>query len=140
MTTLFDTSAVIALVDSKNDHHKWSYKEYNSRKMIGPIVISDIVYSEISAGMKDKNAVDLIISQFGFQRGSLDDSALYAAGQRYALYRKTKGTKTNVLPDFFIGAYASTQKIPLVTANPKDFRNFFSGLTIVHPKGEETVP
>ena len=140
MTAFFDTSAIIALANPAEINHGWSLNELTNRQKDGPVVISDIVYAEVSAGMPDQASVDAIVSRFGFDRSLADDAALFDAGQRYKLYRKNKGQKTNVLPDFLIGAAARSMGAPLVTANPKDFRSFFSGLTIVHPGGQETVP
>lgn len=139
MTAFFDTSAIVALANPTEVAHAWSLGEFTTRQAEGPIVISDIVYAEMSAGMNDKNAVDELIARFGFERAATDNTALFDAGQRFKIYKKV-GPKTNVLPDFLIGAAARSMGVPLVTANPKDFRNFFSGLTIVHPGGEETVP
>lgn len=140
MTAFFDTSAVIALATPAETNHGWALGEFTTRQAAGPIVVSDIVYAEVSAGMSSRADVDEIIRRFGLERTRLDDAALFDAGQRFKLYRKTKGQKTNVLPDFFIGAAARLLGVPLVTANPKDFRGFFSGLIIVHPGGQELVP
>lgn len=140
MTTFFDTSAVIALSNPNEIHHNWSVDEFTGRQAEGPVVISDIVYAEVSAGMPSQAAVDTVVQQFGFQRSSPNDAALFDAGQRYRQYRQNGGPKTNILADFFIGADARALGASLVTANPKDFRGFFSGLTIVHPNGEEVVP
>jgi predicted nucleic acid-binding protein len=141
MTAFFDTSAVIALANPQEPNHEWSLAEFTTRQVEGPIVINDIVYAEVSVGMADQAAVDAIIQQFGFERAMRDDTALFNAAQRFHKYKKVDGgPKFNVLPDFFIGAIARSLDIPLVTANPKDFRHFFSGLRIVHPQGEEIVP
>ena len=141
MTAFFDTSAVIALTNPEEPNHAWSVAEFTARQAEGPVIINDIVYAEVSVGMADKAAVDAIIQQFGLERAMPDDAALFSAAQRFHKYKKTDGgPKLNVLPDFFIGAAARSLEVPLVTANPKDFRHFFSGLRIVHPQGEEVVP
>lgn len=141
MTAFFDTSAVIALANPLEPNHEWSFAEFTARQALGPIIINDVVYAEISVGMADQAAIDMLIQEFGIERASRDDSALFGAAKRFYKYKKSDGgPKLNVLPDFFIGAAARSLNIPLVTANPKDFRHFFSGLHIVHPSGEELVP
>ena len=141
MTAFFDTSAVMALADTAHMNHAWSLGEFVQRQVLGPIFISDIVYAEFSAGMASREAVDAVLQRFGFERTRRDDTALFDAGQRYYAYKKANnGPKMNVLPDFFIGATARSLNVPLVTANPKDFRSFFSGLVIVYPGGQEMVP
>jgi len=141
MTTFFDTSALIALLDPTEPNHAWSLAEFTNRKSAGPIVINDVVYAEMSAGMPSQDDVDAVVSRFGLQRAPSSDAALFMAGQRFKLYRSGRvRPKTNVLPDFFIGSAAHFLGVPLVTANPRDFRAFFTGLTIVHPKGVDVVP
>jgi predicted nucleic acid-binding protein len=140
MTAFFDTSALIALINTSEKNHNWSLAEFTAHQALGPVVISDIVYAEFSAGMSNQAAVDQVIAQFGLQRASRDDASLFDAGQCFKLYRRKNGPKTNVLPDFFIGAAAKSLGIPLVTANPKDFRKYFTGLKIIHPGGQEVVP
>lgn len=141
MTAFFDTSAVIALADQGQIHHDWSLEQFTAFQALGPIIISDVVYAEVSVSYASRPAVDAVVAQFGFQRALRDDDALFAAGKRFHLYKdKDKGPKLNVLPDFFIGAAARSLNVPLVTANPKDFRRFFSGLQLVHPAGTENVP
>jgi predicted nucleic acid-binding protein len=145
MTAFFDTSAVIALYDKDHEFHKWSDSVFQEHKKQGPIIICNVVYAELSIGLKSKNDVDEIVNRYGFQRSNPDDEALFEAGRRYIKYKKdSKAAKAiaargNVLPDFFIGAHAQRLKVPLVTANPTDFRSFFSGLKVVHPKGEFIV-
>jgi predicted nucleic acid-binding protein len=141
MTAFFDTSALIALANPAEEHHNWSRQELENRQLGGPVVINDIVYAEISAGYDEQAQVDAIIEQFGFERAGFANEALFGAGQRFKKYKKQDGgPKHNVLPDFLIGAAARTLGVPLITANPKDFRHFFSGLEIVSPAGTEVVP
>jgi predicted nucleic acid-binding protein len=141
MTAFFDTSALIALANPEEPNHAWSRQEFEIRQQAGPVVINDIVYAEISAGYDAQNDVDLVLAKFGFERADCSDEALFNAGQRFKRYKHAGGgPKQNVLPDFFIGAAAQSLGIPLITANPRDFRKFFSGLEIVSPGGTEVVP
>ena len=43
----------------------------------------------------------------------------------YKDYLRRGGNKTNVLPDFLIGAIAEVAEAPLITANQKDFLGYF---------------
>jgi predicted nucleic acid-binding protein len=44
-----------------------------------------------------------------------------------------KGPKLGVLPDFLVGALAEVAKIPLMTANPGDFANYFPKMKVICP-------
>jgi predicted nucleic acid-binding protein len=43
------------------------------------------------------------------------------------------GVKSNVLPDFLIGAQAEAAQAPLLTVNSKDFMSYFAKLNLVCP-------
>src|SRR5258706_340212 len=123
MTTFVDTNVIVALLDGKHHHHAWSVKELNERKIEGPAIVSDIVYCEVSVGMKDMAELDEAIARLGLERISLTNAALFRAGRAFLRYRDlNKGPKLGVLPDFLVGAVAATHGAPLMTANPDDFR------------------
>jgi predicted nucleic acid-binding protein len=134
MITFLDTNIIIALLDPGDDYHRWSVEEFNKRKGEGPAIVCDIVYSELSVGMKDKAATDDAIKLLGLERIAHSDTALYRAGKAFKTYRDTnKGPKLGVLPDFLIGALAESAKIPLMTANPKDFVKYFPAMKMICP-------
>lgn len=132
MTTLFDTSALIAVLKPSDVHHQWSVEQLEARKAAGPILIIDIIYSELSVSMT-KTEIETAIVQLAVDRLPSDDEALFRAGKAFLLYKDRDGTKTNVLPDFLIGAAADAAGIPLVTTNPKDFVGYFPRVKVINP-------
>lgn len=133
MTTFLDTNIVIALLDDKHMHHRWSVEELVRRKADGPAIVSDIVYCEVSVGMKDKAEIDEAISRLGLERVRCRDEALVRAGVAFKQYRDVrKGPKTGVLPDFIIGSVAEVEGAPLMTINSKDFIGHFE-IKIISP-------
>jgi predicted nucleic acid-binding protein len=133
MTTLLDTNILICLANPAERHHTWSVTELHGCKARGPAIISDIVYSELSAGMATQADVDAVVAHFGLQRFRGTDEALFRAGHAFKEYKRRGGTKTNVLPDFLIGAIADVLGAPLMTANPKDFKIYFPSLHLIRP-------
>ncbi len=134
MSTFLDTNVVVALLDPKHQYHRWSVEELNKRKLEGPAIVCDIVYCELSVGMKSKSDTDEAIRLLGLERIRHSDAALYRAGEVFKIYKSAKkGPKLGVLPDFLIGALAEIEKVPLLTANPKDFVNYFPAMKIIHP-------
>lgn len=138
MTTFLDTSALLSAINHDEPHHAWSVAMIEQRRAEGPLVIADIVYSEISAGMRSKEETDAAIAEWALERLRGSDNALFKAGQAYKAYKsKKRGPgepyKTNVLPDFLIGALAEVEGIPLVTTNQADFIKYFPALQVIHP-------
>ena len=133
MTTFLDTCVLISLLNPQENFHRWSVEQFQNCKANGPAIISDIVYCEFSVGMASKAAVDEAVSQFGLDRLRANDAALFRAGLAYKLYKSRGGNKTNVLPDFLIGALADVAGAPLITTNPKDFTGYFPDLQVIKP-------
>ena len=134
MTTLFDTSTLLAVLNQTEPHHRWSTSQLQSCKARGPVVISDMIYCELSVGIATHVEMEKVIKYLAVDRLEGNDEVLFRAGKAYEQYKKKKGaSKTNVLPDFLIGAAAEVARIPLVTANPKDFVSYFPSLSVIKP-------
>jgi predicted nucleic acid-binding protein len=133
MTTFLDTNILICLLNEAESNHRWSVEGLERCKQVGPAIISDIVYCEFSVGMATKEDVDAAVTRFALERYPMNDAALFRAGKAYKQYRSRNGTKTNVLPDFIIGAIAEVTGSPLMTANTKDFVKYFPNIVLISP-------
>lgn len=138
MTTFLDTSALLSAINDREVHHAWSVEQIEARRSEGPLIIADMVYSELAAGMASRADTDAAIAEWALERLRSGDDALFMAGQAYKAYRKKRRApneppKTNVLPDFLIGALAQVVGAPLVTTNQDDFLEYFPGLKIICP-------
>lgn len=138
MTTFLDTSALMAALNETEPHHDWSVAQIAARRGEGPLIITDMVYSEFSASMASREDTDAAVSHWALERLRGNDDALFMAGQAYKSYRRKKRgpgelPKNNVLPDFIIGAIANVEGYPLITTNEDDFSKYFPGLELIHP-------
>lgn len=60
-------------------------------------------------------------------------AALFLAGKVFTKYRKSGGSRTGVLPDFFIGAQAAVSQLTLLTRDIGRYRTYFPSLTLITP-------
>jgi predicted nucleic acid-binding protein len=126
MTTFVDTSVLFDLVAEESEHKPWSVEQMSAAKTAGPVYVSDIVYSEFSYGMADVGEVDQAISSLALARCGYTNAALFRAAKAFRQYREmTKGTKSNVLPDFLIGALAEVEGHPLLTRDASRIKTYF---------------
>jgi predicted nucleic acid-binding protein len=63
----------------------------------------------------------------------------FLAGKVFQRYRAQGGSRAGVLPDFFIGAHAAVAQLPLLTRDPRRYRTYFSGITLIAPDETELV-
>ena len=60
-------------------------------------------------------------------------AALFLAGKAFQNYRSRGGTRTGVLPDFFIGAHAVAEKLSLLTRDVRGYRSYFPTIALITP-------
>lgn len=59
--------------------------------------------------------------------------ALFPGGEAFLNYRKRQGSKTNVLPDFFIGAHAAVRDLAILTRDVGRYRPDFPSVRLLKP-------
>ena len=77
--------------------------------------------------------LDAMIIIAGFSIVAIPREALFLAGKVFLDYRRSGGTKTGVLPDFFIGAHAAVAHASLLTRDVARYRTYFPGVKIHSP-------
>lgn len=133
MTTLVDTNVLLDIVTDDTNWAQWSVHQLEAASLRGPLLINDVIYSELSIGYQSIEALDELVLQMGLQLERVPTSALFLAGKAFFAYRKLAGTKAGVLPDFFIGAHAAVYDIPLLTRDVKRYRQYFPGVSLISP-------
>ena len=132
MTTFIDTSVIFSV---KNSHERFSsWSEAALERADPPLVISDIVFSELSAVAASIDEVILLIDDMNLEQVRPSRQALFIAGQAFLKYKKaSESSKLRKLPDLLIGAHSLAEDCPLITTNPRDIRSYFPKLQIICP-------
>jgi predicted nucleic acid-binding protein len=133
MTTFIDTNVIIYLLDATSPFHDWAKAAAAKRRTEGPLIISDIVYSEASVTLASLEDTDEAFASLAVERLRFSTSALFRAGKAYAEYRRRGGLRPRMLADFLIGAQAETEGAPLMTVNSRDFGSLFPSVVLMHP-------
>ena len=97
------------------------------------IAISDIVYAEVAPGFEEPADLDRALAALGLKTRTPPKQALFLAGHAFKRYRRQRGTKTGVLPDFFIGAHAAVEGASLLTRDPGRVRAYFPTVSLIAP-------
>ena len=105
----------------------------------GPLLINAVVYAEFFVGFVRVEDVDRVLDGVRFEMADIPPAALFLAGKVFQRYRAQGGTRTGVLPDFFIGAHAAVAQVPLLTRDPRRYRTYFAGLALIAPDGPKPI-
>jgi predicted nucleic acid-binding protein len=69
----------------------------------------------------------------GVQVLDLTRPAAQLAANAFRSYRQRGGTKTGVLPDFFVGAHAQAEGYQLLTRDAGRYKTYFPGIDLICP-------
>lgn len=132
--TLVDTNVLLDLVTDDPDWAEWSLATMEAAALDGPLCINDIVYAELSVRYERIEDLETMLEDSAIEIAPPPRAALFLAGKVFAQYRRSGGTRTGVLPDFFIGAHAAVSGIPLLTRGARRYRNYFPTLHLIAPE------
>jgi predicted nucleic acid-binding protein len=130
---LVDSNVLLDIMTRDPVWLEWSAETLDSWASKGPLLINEIVYAELA--VKSSSHAELE-KDLGILRVKLDratSEALYLAGKVFGRYRNAGGVRTNVLPDFFIGAHAQVANVPLLTRDMRRYRKYFPDLKLIAP-------
>jgi predicted nucleic acid-binding protein len=131
--TLVDTNVLLDLVTNDAKWADWSIRQLDAAALKGPLIIDDVVYAELSARFVAIETLDDILDEARITVAPIPRAALFLAGKAFQRYRAAGGTRTGVLPDFFIGAHASVAGVALLTRDAQRYRSYFPAINLVTP-------
>lgn len=131
--TLVDTNVLLDLVTADPHWADWSIAALEVASLRGPLYINPVIYTELSIRYERIELLEEFVSGAGLDMLELPRSALFLAGKAFAQYRRAGGTRTGVLPYFFIGAHAAIAGLPLLTRDEGRYRTYFPKLELITP-------
>ncbi len=126
-----DSCVVIDILCPESNWHQWAIETVNLDKDIQRL-ISPVVFAEICAPMPSIHDALQLLDHLELSVSSPNYEALYLASKKQLEYRKRGGRKTSV-PDFFIGAQATVERVPLITRDVARFNSYFPSLEVIAP-------
>jgi predicted nucleic acid-binding protein len=128
-----DTNVLLDVVTDDPKWAQWSQHQLDAAALRDRLAINDVVYAELSINYPRIELLDAMIAAAHLVIASAPRAALFLAGKAYQRYRSAGGTRTGILPDFFIGAQASLAGAPLITRDARRYRTYFPRLTLIAP-------
>lgn len=130
---LVDTNVLIDLLEDDPSWAEWSVSQLRAQAQVHDLIINPVIYSELSPAFDSIEALNDAVENMRMTYQELPRSALFLAGRAFLLYRREGGTKTNALPDFFIGAHAAVTGSGILTRDARRYRHHFPRVALVTP-------
>lgn len=128
-----DANIIIDIINNDVVWGEWSLAKLQECSANHDLVINHIIYAELAASYATTKELDEVIDAFDLRVVNMPKEAAFLAGKAFAQYRKSGGTKTNVLSDFFIGAHAQVIGVPILTRDVRRYRSYFPDVPLVAP-------
>ncbi len=131
--TFVDTNVLLDVLTDDPVWARWSLGQLDAAALRGRVAINAVVYAELSVRFERIEDLDAVVAQAGLIVESIPRAALFLAGKAFQHYRAAGGARTAVLPDFFIGAHAAVDGVPLLTRDTRRYRTYFPSLALIAP-------
>lgn len=133
--TLVDTNVLLDLVTDDPIWADWSIAQLEAASLDGPLLINDVVYAELAVRYNRIELLEAFVDEAGLTIAPMPRAALFLAGKVFTQYRRSGGSRTGVLPDFFIDAHAAVSELPLLTRDVGRYRTYYPTLKLITPDG-----
>jgi predicted nucleic acid-binding protein len=133
LTTLVDTNVLLDVVTNDPVWADWSIRRLDGAAIKGPLAINDVVYAELSVRFAAIETLEAVLAEAAIRLVPMPREALFLAGKAFARYRAAGGPRTNVLPDFFIGAHVAVAGLTLLTRDAQRYRTYFPKIELITP-------
>ncbi len=131
--TLVDSNVLLDLVTDDPRWADWSIQQLDAASLRGDLVINDVIYAELSVRFATIETLEEVLDEARVSVAAIPRAAVFLAGKAFQRYRAAGGTRTGVLPDFFVGAHASVVGLALLTRDPQRYRSYFPAIDLMTP-------
>jgi predicted nucleic acid-binding protein len=131
---LVDTNVLLDIATRDPKWFDWSSTQLAPLINTRQAAINPVIYAELAPCYRNERDLNLyLLPPADFKRLALPYSAAFPAARAFAAYRLTGGTRTSLLPDFFVGAHAEAEGHTLLTRDPVRYRAYFPKVKLIAP-------
>ncbi|MCY3623204.1 MAG: type II toxin-antitoxin system VapC family toxin [Gammaproteobacteria bacterium] len=132
MIAAVDTSALLDVFLPDERYGRESQERLRAAYDAGAVVVSDVVYAELTAAFPDRATLDRALREINATTSPINTNIAFEAGVRWKRYREAGGPRTRIITDFLIGAHALAVADTLLTRDRGFFGTYFPELRSAH--------
>jgi predicted nucleic acid-binding protein len=132
-TVIVDSNVLLDIFTEDSRWLSWSSKALERIANDSRIVINPVIYGEVSIRFEMIEELDEALPPAIFEREDIPYEAAFLAGKAYLAYRRQAGTKSSLLPDFYVGAHAAIRGYRVLTRDVARYRTYFPKLVLIAP-------
>ena len=128
-----DTNVLVDVLSNEPQWADWSIHQLKMQSKIHVLSINPIIYAELSSAFTKIEDLENVVKTMQLKMIQMPRPALFLAAKAFHLYRKRGGVKHNVLGDFFIGAHAAVNQVPMLTRDTQRYQTYFPTVRLIAP-------
>ncbi len=132
-TVLVDSNVLLDVLTEDPVWYAWSLATLAAAADQSSLAINPLVYAEVSIGFERIEELEEALPPETFRRLPLPWPAAFLAGKCFLAYRRAGGKRRSPLPDFYIGAHAAIEAMPLLTRDASRYRTYLPRLELIAP-------
>jgi predicted nucleic acid-binding protein len=130
---LVDTNVLLDVLEDDPEWADWSQANLDAATATDTLAINPIIYSELSIAFARIEELEAVIAEASLNMQSIPREALFLAGKAFLSYRRARGIRRSVLPDFFVGAHAAVAHCPILTRDVARYHTYFPTVRLITP-------
>jgi predicted nucleic acid-binding protein len=130
---LVDTNVLLDVLEDDARWAGWSQGQLDAAGATDTLAISPIIYSELSMAFSRIEELEAVLADAALTVEQIPREALFLAGKVFLRYRRSRGTKRSVLPDFYIGAHAAVMQWPILTRDVSRYQTYYPTVPLITP-------
>jgi predicted nucleic acid-binding protein len=130
---LVDTNVLLDVLEEDSQWATWSQDRLEVAGATDTLAINPIIYSELSMAFARIEELEAVIEDATLTVEAIPREALFLAGKAFLRYRRSRGTKRSVLPDFYIGAHAAVMQWPILTRDVGRYKTYYPTVSLITP-------
>ena len=130
---LVDTNVLLDVLEEDPRWAAWSQERLDAAGTTDTLAINPIIYSELSMAFARIEELEAVIGDAALTVEAIPREALFLAGKAFLRYRRGRGTKSSVLPGFYIGAHAAVMQWPILTRDVSRYQTYYPTVPLITP-------
>ncbi len=131
---LLDSNVLLDVMTEDGRWFEWSSAALQRHAESDVLCINPVIYAEVSIRFERIEELEAALPGDLLERLSIPHEAAFLAGKCFLEYRRRGGKRESTLPDFFIGAHAAVERMPLLTRDAGRYGSYFPKLRLIAPE------
>lgn len=132
-TVLVDSCVLLDVLTEDGQWVDWSAEMLARLGDQALLAVNPIIYAEVSMRFDRIEDLEDALPREVVVRHDIPWQAAFLAGKCFVRYRQAGGSRAAPLPDFFIGAHAAVEAMPLLTRDTRRYPAYFPTVRLLAP-------